>query len=176
MVMVEPARFALTSTPSIGPSSDEVTCPVSTICAIASSGNVSAASKPRIKLRIDASHWMTRIPLPNARYFNALPGQFGAVVIHVAMPGFAAVLLDRICDIAAGGFDIECRRRPAHVGAHPTGRDRQHRMIAVPVEEAARAHVQPRPAGGVSLPRAVIVAFDAAELRRHEGDGRAGLQ
>src|SRR5262245_57837838 len=40
MVMVEPSRFALTTTPSIDPSSADVTCPLRAVdCALASPGS-----------------------------------------------------------------------------------------------------------------------------------------
>src|ERR1041384_5121873 len=73
--MVEPARFALTSTPSIGPSSAEVTWPES-VCAVASgairkTGKVKDRIRPT-KPRIVASHIDRGIPLLIVRRRNAV--------------------------------------------------------------------------------------------------------
>src|ERR1041384_7865875 len=73
--MVEPARFALTSTPSIGPSSAEVTWPES-VCAVASgairkTGKVKDRIRPT-KPRIVASHIHRGIPLLTVRRRNAV--------------------------------------------------------------------------------------------------------
>src|ERR1051325_2709643 len=85
--MVEPARFALTSKPSIGPSSAEVTLPESA-CAIAGgTARQTPASKPKnpqIDPRIVASKNGWRIPLLNAGRRN------GMASLHFVMTGLPA--------------------------------------------------------------------------------------
>src|SRR5882724_1779711 len=130
--MVAPARLALTSTPSIGPSSAEVICPLSATFWAATGepdwkASDRAASRATIKMRIGVSPLRYReqpfryrggIPLRKLRGFNGLarpsessPRQLRTVVVHVAVAGLA-VLFNRVRDIAAAGLDVERRRRP----------------------------------------------------------------
>src|ERR1700738_4961495 len=137
MVIVEPARLALTSTPSIGPSSAELIWPLSATAVSAAVGPAGMrrrprpASTPMFKLRISPSRAIAPLPAqscvawrdasahstPDHSRFQwpggALrsPRQFAAVVVHKAIAGLRAVLFDRVGDIAATRLDVELRAR-----------------------------------------------------------------